>query len=94
MSNRHSLRQRRVDDPEFLVDFVDDAQLARRLKKHPRTIYRWTLEPDGLPYLKLGMQRLYHLPTVDAWLISKIHNPNPRRTHSAKAGARRAEAEA
>ena len=29
------------------------------------------IKPDGLPFLKLGHQRLYHLPTIREWLLSR-----------------------
>ena len=65
---------------ELLTDFVDDDILAAELKRHPRTIFRWSNQADGLPYVKLGHQRLYHLPTVREWLLSRVRKPNPRRS--------------
>jgi hypothetical protein len=65
---------------ELLADFVEEHELAAQLRRHPRTIVRWTGEPDGLPFMKLGYQRLYHVPTVRDWLMARVRKPNPRRS--------------
>jgi hypothetical protein len=57
-------------------------QVAARLNKHPRTIMRWTREPDGLPFLRLGQIPYIHLPSAQAWIERRILRPNP--THSAR----------
>jgi hypothetical protein len=36
------------------------------------------MEFDGLPYTRLGNQRLIHLATARAWLMRRLR-PNPRR---------------
>jgi len=57
---------------ELLADFLEEHELAAQLKRHPRTIVRWTGEPDGLPFMKLGYQRLYHVPSVRDWLMARV----------------------
>jgi hypothetical protein len=64
---------------ELLADFVEEDALADELHRHPRTIIRWTNQPDGLPFIKLGNRRLYHLPSVRDWLLHKLRKPNTRR---------------
>jgi hypothetical protein len=66
---------------DFLVnsDFVDAASFAADLKKHYRTVYRWTQAQNGLPYVKLGHTLYIHLPTARAWIMSRMRRPNPDR---------------
>jgi hypothetical protein len=68
-----------VSMSDILEDFVDIARFAGDLHKHPRTIHRWTTLPRGLPFVKLGSQRLIHLPTARAWIMSRMRKPNPER---------------
>lgn len=64
---------------ELLADFVEEDALAEELHRHPRTIFRWSNQPGGLPFIKLGNRRLYHVPSVRQWLMHKMRKPNPRR---------------
>jgi hypothetical protein len=64
---------------EILKDLVDASQFAADLGKHPRTIFRWTELEDGLPFVKLGKQRLIHVPTARAWIMSRMRQSNPGR---------------
>jgi hypothetical protein len=64
---------------ELLADFVEDDELAAANNRHVRTIHRWSDQPDGLPFLKLGNKRIYHLPTVREWMLRRMHRPNLRR---------------
>ena len=64
---------------ELLADFVEEHEPCRTMNRHPRTIVRWTGEPDGLPFMKLGYKRLYHVPTVRDWLMARVRRPNARR---------------
>jgi excisionase family DNA binding protein len=64
---------------DFLADFMPIGQFAKNVRKHVRTVYRWTDEPSGLPYTRLGNQRLIHLATAHAWLMQRMHQPNPDR---------------
>jgi hypothetical protein len=43
-------------------------------------VWRWTQQPNGLPYTKIGNRRLIHLPTAKAWIFSRMRKPNPRRS--------------
>jgi len=54
-------------------------EAARHLRKHPRTLMRWTRLPDGLPFVRLGQVPYLHIPTAKAWIESRIHRPNPVR---------------
>lgn len=64
-----------LDDWLELDDFARD-----EVGRHPRTVARWTKEPDGLPYSMLGKTKIIHIPTARAWLLGRMHRPNPRRT--------------
>jgi phage terminase Nu1 subunit (DNA packaging protein) len=37
-----------------LADFVDRETIAAMFKVSPRTITRWSGQPDGIPYLSLA----------------------------------------
>ena len=54
-------------------------EAAQHLRKHPRTLRRWTRLPDGLPIVRLGQVPYLHIPTAKAWIESRIHRPNPVR---------------
>ena len=64
---------------DILEDLVDASQFAADLGKHPRTIFRWTELENGLPFVKLGKQRLIHVPTARAWIMSHMRQRNPDR---------------
>ena len=64
---------------DVLKDLVDANQFAADLGRHPRTIFRWTELEDGLPFVKLGKQRLIHVPTARAWIMSRMRHRNPSR---------------
>lgn len=49
-----------------------------------RARQRLSEEPDGLPYSMARGKRLYHIPTIREWLLSRLKHPNPT------PGARRA----
>jgi len=69
------------NSPERLLgDYQELNEFARKeVKKHPKTVRRWTREPDGLPYATMGRTILIHRPTAREWLHSRIRHPNPRR---------------
>jgi transposase-like protein len=69
--------------PQAFDDLETIKQAARRLGKHPRTLMRWTRQPDGLPFIRLGQVPYLHVPTVTAWLEARIQRPNPTRKHKA-----------
>ena len=56
---------------------VDD--LAKALKKTPRTIERWMAQADGLPSVKIGAKRYIPDDAWKEWLRSRLVKPNPRR---------------
>jgi hypothetical protein len=63
----------------LLDDFAEFDSFAKVVKRHPRTVDRWTKEPDGLPYTWMGKTKLVHLPTARQWLLGRMKRPNPRR---------------
>jgi hypothetical protein len=63
----------------FGDDFVELDSFAHKIKKHPRTIKRWTRQPDGLPFATAGNLTILHLPTAREWLLARMKQPNPRR---------------
>jgi hypothetical protein len=69
---------------DVLKDLVDVNQFAADLGKNPRTIYRWTEQEDGLPFVKLGKMRLIHLPTAREWIMSRMRRRNPDRPRRRK----------
>jgi hypothetical protein len=64
---------------ELLEGFADLDELAKEFKRHPRSVRRWTMEPDGLPFVKVGSQVLIHVATAREWLLARMRSPNPRR---------------
>ena len=52
-------------------------EAAQHLRKHPRTLMRWTRLPDGLPFIRLGQTPYLHIPSAQAWIESRIQQPNP-----------------
>ena len=62
---------------DLLADFVDVAQFAADLRKDPRTIYRWMNQENGLPFAKVGGQRLIHLPSAKIWIMAQMRQLNP-----------------
>jgi hypothetical protein len=65
--------------PKFLDDFLDLELFAKEVDRHPRTVDRWTKEPDGLPYTNIGNRKLFHIPTAREWLMRRMRRPAPRR---------------
>jgi hypothetical protein len=66
-----------------LLDDCDELEeFARKVKKHPRTVKRWTQQPNGLPYTWLGNQIIIHIPSAREWMLGRMRRPNPRRRGS------------
>jgi hypothetical protein len=65
--------------PKLLDDWVALDEFALDLKRHPRSVDRWTKLPNGLPYAKLGCKKIIHIPTARTWLLGRMRNPNRRR---------------
>jgi hypothetical protein len=66
---------------DLLAGYIRAQQLATdpQIKKTYRTVLNWMNQPDGLPYIQLGNQRLIHLETARAWLMSRMRQRNPAR---------------
>ena len=64
---------------DLLADFVDLDAFAENVERHPRSVYRWMMKPNGLPYLKLGNRVLISVEAARKWLDAQIHQNNPRR---------------
>ena len=64
---------------DILQEFMPISEFAASLGKNPRTLRRWMSEPDGLPYTRLGRDRLIHIPTARDWLRTRMIHPNPTR---------------
>jgi hypothetical protein len=71
-----------IPAPQLLDDWVELAELARQVKRHPRTVKRWTQGPDGLSYVMLGKTPIFHIPSAQRWLLGRLRKPNPRRSAS------------
>jgi len=70
----------------LLDDWIELDEFARaEVKKHPRTVRRWTKEPDGLPFAMMGKTPIIHIPTAKQWLLSRMQRPNPRPKAEARA---------
>lgn len=65
--------------PKLLDDWLELGAFARDIGRHPATVKRWTREPDGLPYAKLGNKAVIHVPSAREWLMGRMRRPNPRR---------------
>lgn len=65
---------------ELLSEYEDGPALAKGLNVSLRTIRRYELEPDGLPFVRVGKQKRYRIAAVQKWLAEREHKPNPRRT--------------
>jgi len=65
---------------KFLEDWVPYTEFAKKeVKRHPRTVDRWTRSANGLPYAMLGRIKMIHIPTARQWLLGRMRNPNPSR---------------
>jgi hypothetical protein len=64
---------------DLFAGFIPAKQLATEAKRTYRTILNWMNQPDGLPYIQLGNQRLIHPETARAWLMSRMRQRNPDR---------------
>lgn len=71
---------------DLLAEFVTRDELAKILDMSPRTLYRYSTMPNGLPFVMIGGRVHYRLPSVKKWLESRENQPNPtnaRRRRSA-----------
>jgi hypothetical protein len=78
-----------LDSQSDLLDgYLDLEPFAKIVGRHPRSVRRWTQEPDGLPFTKIGSRVLIHVETAKAWIFGRMRQPNARRSsrsRSAKA---------
>ena len=65
---------------DLLDDYLDLAPFAAEVGRNPRTIRRWTQQPSGLPFTRIGNRILIHLPTAKQWIYGRMHRPSPPRT--------------
>jgi hypothetical protein len=66
--------------PRLLADFLTPEELAKELRRHPRTIDRWMKQPNGaLPYTTMGKTKLIPVASWNAWLMGRLKVPNPER---------------
>jgi hypothetical protein len=64
---------------DLFAGFIPAKQLATEVNRTYRAILYWMAQPDGLPYIQLGNQRLIHPETARAWLMSRMRQQNPVR---------------
>jgi hypothetical protein len=62
--------------PGLLSNYLSRDDLAREFGIVPRTISRWTREPDGIPSITIGNRRLYRRESVLAWLEAREQRPS------------------
>ena len=72
--------------PDILDGYMTLAELAVSTGRSERTVYRWTQQPNGLPTLKLGAQRLVKVETARRWLES-LEKPSPPDRPSCRRGS-------
>jgi hypothetical protein len=48
-------------------EVLTPADLARRLRVHPQTVYNWRFTGKGPDSFKLGQSVFYRLEDVEAW---------------------------
>jgi excisionase family DNA binding protein len=73
----------------ILEDYIDIAPLADELGLHPRTLMRWTEQPHGLPFVRLGRRILFKRDSVRDWISAHEHKPRgaTRRRQASQADA-------
>jgi hypothetical protein len=65
-------------ESDLLDGYLDVDPFAEIVDRHPRTVRRWTQEPDGLPFTKIGSRVLIHVETAKAWIFGRMRTPNAR----------------
>ena len=56
----------------ILSDYIEgDEGLAVELDRSPRTIARWRSLGEAPPFVRIGITRYYHRPTVRKWIASR-----------------------
>lgn len=69
---------------DLLDGYLDLDAIAKQFKKHRRSVRRWTMEPDGLPFVKVGNQVFVHVETARAWMLTRMSCPNERRVRGVR----------
>ena len=64
---------------DLLKDYRDRPGIAKGLGVSERSIARYEGQPNGLPSVLIGGRKLYHVPTVMAWVENRMKRPNPTR---------------
>ena len=82
MPSTTPIAPRLLDGWKYLEDFARED-----VSRHPRTVKRWTKQPNGLPYRRLGNRDLIHIETARTWLFAGMSRPNPRRRQVARGEA-------
>jgi hypothetical protein len=67
----------------LLEGYLDLEAFAKEVGRDPRTARRWTKEPDGLPFTRIGNRILIHVPTARDWIFGRMRTPNARRATEA-----------
>jgi hypothetical protein len=65
-----------MSNTDVLEGYCSVAQIAEDFKRKPRTIFRWMDQADGLPYAKIGRERLIHIESAKEWMLSRMRRPN------------------
>jgi len=61
------------------VEFFEEDELARVLRRDRRTLRRWAAQRIGPPRIKFGQTILYKRSSVIEWLVAKEQKPIARR---------------
>ena len=64
---------------EIIDDLVDIEPFAQAFGVSSRTVRRWMLEPDGLPFVKVGRKPKIRPSSAAAWLQRRERQHNPPR---------------
>jgi hypothetical protein len=64
---------------DLLEGYLDLDAVAKQFNKHPRSVRRWTTEPDGMPYVKVGNSIFVHVESAREWLLERTRRHNARR---------------
>jgi len=54
-----------------LSDYLNKGELAREIRRTPRSLDRMILHGDGPPYIRLGNRKLFRREAVREWLLSR-----------------------
>lgn len=63
------------EDSELLADYLPEEKLAALLGKTTRTLRSWRKKRAGPPFVRLGRDIFYHVPSSKKWLEKQIQLP-------------------